>query len=338
MKAYQIGPQTGLSSLATVTRADPVPGPGEAVLKVRLIGLNNRDIQVLEGRYGAKKPEDRIPASEGLGEVVALGEGAQGIAVGDRAVFAHFATWLDGPFAMSAFGTDIGLTHDGWLAEYVKVPASALVRVPDALSDEQAAPLASAAVTAWNAVVSVGQVKAGDLVLALGTGGVAIWALQIAKAHGAQVAITSSSDTKLELARTLGADFTVNYSTHPDWPAELLRQTGGRGADIITETGGHVSLAQSINAAGVNARIVLIAVGPAPEGPLPNYGAIIGKNIVIKGIAEGSRAMLADLLTCIANNGIQPVVDRVFSFDEAAAAYAYLKSGVHVGKVMIKMS
>jgi NADPH:quinone reductase-like Zn-dependent oxidoreductase len=336
VKAYQIGAQDGISALTEVTRPDPVAGPGEAVLKVRLVGLNNRDVQVIEGRYGAKKSAERVPLSEGVGEVVALGDGATGIAVGDRAVFAHFATWIDGPFAMSAFGHDVGITHDGWLAEYVKVPAAALVRVPEGLSDEQAAPLASAAVTAWNAVVAVGQVKSGDLVLALGTGGVAIWTLQIAKAHGAQVAITSSSNEKLELARKLGADFTVNYAEHPDWAAELLRQTGGRGADIIAETGGQGTLPLSINAAAANGRIVLIAVGAA-DGPLPNYGGIIGKNLVIKGITEGSRAMLAGLVDCIAANGIQPVIDRTFAFDEAREAYAYLKSGGHVGKVLIKL-
>lgn len=336
MKAYEIGAQDGISALTEVTRPDPVAGPGEAVLKVRLIGLNNRDVQVIEGRYGAKKAAERVPTSEGVGEVVALGEGAAGIEVGDRAVFAHFATWIDGSFAMSAFGHDVGITHDGWLAEYVKVPASALVRVPDGMSDEQAAPLASAAVTAWNAVVAVGQVKPGDLVLALGTGGVAIWTLQIAKAHGAQVAITSSSDEKLDLARKLGADFTVNYAQHPDWAAELLRQTGGRGADIIAETGGQGTLPLSINAAAANGRVVLIAVGSA-DGPLPNYGGIIGKNLVIKGITEGSRAMLAGLVDCIAANGIQPVIDRTFPFDQAREAYAYLKSGGHVGKVLIKL-
>ncbi|MEJ6009822.1 NAD(P)-dependent alcohol dehydrogenase [Novosphingobium aquae] len=336
MKAYEIGAQDGISALTEVTRPDPVAGPGEAVLKVRLVGLNNRDVQVIEGRYGAKKAPERVPLSEGVGEVVALGEGATGIAVGDRAVFAHFATWIDGPFAMSAFGHDVGITHDGWLADYVKVPAAALVSVPEGLSDEQAAPLASAAVTAWNAIVAVGQVKPGDLVLALGTGGVAIWTLQIAKAHGAQVAITSSSDEKLELARKLGADFTINYAEHPDWAAELLRQTGGRGADIIAETGGQGTLPLSINAAAANGRVVLIAVGSA-DGPLPNYGGIIGKNLAIKGITEGSRAMLAGLVDCIAANGIQPVVDRTFGFDDAREAYAYLKSGGHVGKVLIKL-
>lgn len=335
MKAYQLGAQEGISSLTSVTRPDPVAGPGEAVLKVRYACLNNRDIQILEGRYGAKKAQDRVPFSEGMGEVIALGEGATGIAVGDRAVFPHFYKWQDGPFDLAHFGADVGITIDGWAAEYIKVPASALVRVPDALTDEQAAPLASATVTAWNAIVEVGKVKAGDLVLALGTGGVAMAALQIAKANGALIAITSSSDSKLARAQKLGADFTVNYTEYPDWVAELLRQTGGRGADIVVETGGQHTLPQSINAAAVEGRIVLVGVG-AGEGPLPNYGAIIGKNLTIRGIASGSRGMMFRLLRAMQATGFAPVIDRVFDFDEAAAACEYLKSGSHLGKVMIK--
>ena len=205
------------------------------------------------------------------------------------------------------------------------------------MTDEQAAPLSASALTAWHAVVEVGQVKAGDLVLALGTGGVAIWALKIAKAAGARVAITSSSDEKLELARKLGADILINYSTHPDWEAELLKQTGGAGADIVIETGGQGTLARSIGAAAVNGRIVLIAVGSA-DAPLPNYGTIIGKNLVIKGIAAGSRAMLANLVRAVEANGIVPEIDRVFGFDEAPQALEYLKAASHVGKVMIKVS
>ena len=336
MKAYQLGPQNGLESLTLVERAMPVAGPGEAILKVRYVCLNNRDLQILEGRYGAKKAEDRIPFSEGLGEVVSLGEGVTGIAVGDRAILAHFVSWIDGPFEMRHFGADLGTTLDGWMAEYVKVPAAALVKVPDSLSDEAAAPLAAATLTAWHAVVEVGQVRAGDLVVALGTGGVAMAALQIAKANGAFVAITSSSDEKLEQARALGADYGINYSTHPDWAAELHRQTGGRGADIVVETGGQNTLPQSINACAVNARIVIIGV-TGSDGPLPNYGSIIGKNITLKGIAEGSRAMLARLVRAMEATGFAPVIDRTFAFDEALEACRYLKSGAHLGKVLIKV-
>ncbi|WP_439533978.1 zinc-dependent alcohol dehydrogenase family protein [Polymorphobacter sp.] len=337
MKAYQIGPQTGLDGLTPVTRDALVPGPGEVILKVLEICLNHRDLGVLEGTYGPRKPEDRIPVSEGVGEVMAIGDGVQGLAIGDRVVGPHFVTWLDGAFSPAAFGHDVGITHDGWLAEQVRVPAAALVKLPDSVSNEQAAPLASSALTAWHAVVEVGQVRAGDLVLALGTGGVSIFALQIAKMHGARVAITSSSDEKLALARSLGADIAINYRTTPDWAAEVTRQGGG--ADIVLETGGQSTLAQSINASAANGRIVIIGflAGSAPEG-LPNYGSIIGKNLVLKGIAEGSRAMLARLVKAVAANGMTPVIDRRFSFDEAPAAYAYLKSAGHVGKVLIKVA
>lgn len=339
MKAYQIGPQTGLDSLSPTERPDPVPGPGEAVIEVRLAALNHRDMLVLKGAYGARRPETRIPLSEGVGEVVALGDGASVPAVGTRVVFAHFVSWLGGTFAPSAFAHDIGITHDGWLAHLLVVPAAALVAVPDALSDEQAAPLASSALTAWNAINEVGRVKAGDTVLALGTGGVSVAALQLAKAAGARVAITSSSDAKLDLARSLGADIAINYRTTPDWPAELARATGGAGADIVVETGGQATLSQSISAAAVNGRIVIIgALAGATGGGLPNYGSIIGKGLTLRGIAEGSRAMLERLVGAVAENGIEPVIARTFGFDQAPEAYRYLESGSHVGKVLIRVA
>jgi len=339
VKAYQIGPQTGLESLTSVTRPAPLPGPGEAVLKVLYVCLNHRDLNVLAGTYGARRPEDRIPVSEGVGEVVAVGEGVMNVKPGDRVICPHFVTWLDGDFSPAAFGTDIGITHDGWLAEQVRIPAAALIKVPDGVSDIQAAPLASSALTAWHALVEVGKIKAGDLVLALGTGGVSIFALQIAKMHGARVAITSSSDEKLALARSLGADITINYNTTPDWAAALSAANSGAGADIIVETGGQSTLSQSIAAAAPNARLAIIGFLAGTDSPgLPNYGSIIGKNLTLRGIAEGSRAMLTRLLSAVAANGLQPVIDKTFSFDEAPQAYRYLKSGSHVGKVLIKVA
>jgi len=194
VKAYVLGTQEGISSLTLTERPDPVAGPGEAVLKVRLACLNNRDIQILEGRYGAKKAEDRIPLAEGLGEVVSVGDGVTQVAVGDRAVCPHFVAWHDGPFDMSYFGKDLGTFTDGWAAEYIKVPAGALVKVPESLTDEAAAPLAAATLTAWHAVSVIGEVKAGDLVLALGTGGVSMAALQIAKANGVRMITWAQPD------------------------------------------------------------------------------------------------------------------------------------------------
>jgi NADPH:quinone reductase-like Zn-dependent oxidoreductase len=272
-----------------------------------------------------------------MGEVVALGAGVAGLDVGDRVICGHFMTWLSGPFSPAVFAADLGVTHDGWLAEQIRVPAAALVRVPKSLADSQAAPLCAAGLTAWNALVEFGQVKAGTWVLALGTGGVAIFALQIAKLHGARVVITSSSDEKLALARRLGADATINYRTTPDWPAAVTEATGG-GANIVVETGGQATLSQSIAAAAANGRIAIIGAlaGAATQG-MANFGTLIGKNLTLKGIAAGSRAMLADLVAAADANGLEPVIDATFPFEQAAEAYARLESAKHVGKVMITL-
>ncbi len=337
MKAYEIGPQDGLGSLRLKERSNLSPGPGQAVLRVIAVALNHRDILVLQGAYGPRRPETRVPVSDGIGEVIAVGDGVTAIRIGDRATCAHFASWTGGAFAMSAFAHDLGISHDGWLAEQIVVPAAALIRIPDALTDEQVVALPAAGVTAWNALVEFAKICAGETVLTLGTGGVSIFALQIAKLSGARVAITSSSDEKLDKARKLGADITINYRTAPDWPAALLAQTGGAGADVVVETGGFASLGQSIAAASTNARIALIgALGGPPSTGLPNFSTIIGKNLTLRGITEGSREMLAALLRAVEAGGLRPVIDRVFSFDKAAHAYAYLKSGEHLGKVMIR--
>ncbi|HEX7855660.1 MAG TPA: NAD(P)-dependent alcohol dehydrogenase [Sphingobium sp.] len=336
MKAFQIGEQNGIEALSATTRPDPVAAPGQAIVAPRLVSLNNRDVQIIRGVYGAKKPAERIPVSEGVGEVVAVGEGVTSVKPGDRVISNHFVNWAGGDFGYHAFGHDIGVTHDGWLAEKLVIPAASLIRVPDSIADKDAAALTSAGLTAWNAVVEVGKVKAGDTVLCLGTGGVAIFALQIAKANGARVVITSSSDEKLELARTLGADITVNYRTHPEWAAEVMAQTGNVGADIVVETGGQGTLGQSIAAAAVLGRIVIIGVTAGQGMAIDNYGTIIGKNLTVRGIANGSREMLARLVRAVDANRIETVVNKTFAFDQSPEAYAYLAAAEHVGKIMIQ--
>jgi NADPH:quinone reductase-like Zn-dependent oxidoreductase len=339
MKAYQIGEQQSLLDLALVERPALVCGPGQARVKVEAVCLNHRDLKILTGAYGPRKPADRVPCSDGVGVVIAVGEGVTQVQVGDRVTCGHFVTWLDGAFSPSAFSIDLGVTADGWLAEEVLVPAAALVKAPPGLGVRQVAPLPSAGLTAWNAIVEVGRIKAGDLVLALGTGGVAIFALQLAKLHGAQVAITSSSDAKLEKARTMGADFTVNYRSNPDWAAALMTATGGRGADIILETGGGETLSQSIAAAAPNARIALIgSLSGSFIGDIPNFSSMIGKNLILRGIAAGNRKMLVDLVSAARANNLAPPIDHVFSYDEAPEAFAYLKSGNHFGKIMIDLT
>ncbi|AYO93799.1 zinc-dependent alcohol dehydrogenase family protein [Xanthomonas axonopodis] len=335
MKAFQIGNQTGLDSLVAVQMPEPVAGPGEVIVAPRLVGLINRDLQILKGTYGGKLAPTRVPVAEGVGIVTSVGAGVGQVAPGDRVVSGHFPTWLEGRFDAEMFAHDLGVTHDGWLAEKVSLPASALIKVPASLEDEDVAALASAAVTAWNALVDVARIKAGDLVLCLGTGGVSMAALQLAKLHGARVAITSSSDDKLELARRLGADITVNYRTHPDW-AEAVVQLSGGGADVIIETGGQDTLGQSIKAAA-NATIVVIGVTPGASSPIPDYVALIRKNVTIRGIANGSRAMFVDLLRAIEQHRIKTLHSKTFRFDEAPQALDYFAKAQHVGKVLIRL-
>jgi NADPH:quinone reductase-like Zn-dependent oxidoreductase len=213
--------------------------------------------------------------------------------------------------------------------------------VPDGLSDEQAAVLPAAGVTAWHALVRLGRVQAGQLVLTLGTGGASILMLQLARMQGARVAITSSSDRKLAQMRELGADITVNYRSHPQWAAEVMKASSGAGADIVLETGGLDTMNQSIDAAAVNGRIVLIGGLSAPGSGVPsvtNALAWVVKNLSIAGITSGSRAMLAELVRAVAARGLDPVIHRTFAFDDAASAYACLHSGEHIGKIAIRVS
>lgn len=343
MKAYEIGAQQGLASLRQVERPDPVAGAGQVLLRVRLAALNHRDLLALAGRYGPRRPETRVPLSDGVGEVLALGPGVEGVAVGQRVICPHFTGWTDGAWSPAHLGHDLGISQDGWLAERIAVPAAALVPVPDALTDEQAVVLPAAGTTVWHALVRLGRVQAGDLVLTLGTGGASLLMLQLARLHGARVAITSSSEAKLARMRELGADITVNYRTHPAWGAEVMKASGGAGADIVLETGGLESMNHSIDAAAVGGRIVLIGGLAAPDSGLPAVTNSLGwvvKNLQIAGITSGSRAMLAELVRAVACAGaaFDPVIHRCYAFDEAAAAYACLQSGEHIGKVAIRVS
>lgn len=336
MKIFQVGERNGLEALVAADKADPTAMPGQAIVAPRLVTLISRDLQFLRGTYGDQQPADRVPVSEGVGEVISVGEGVTQVKPGDRVVCGHFCSWIEGAFRPDIFDIDVGITRDGWLAEKVSLPADALIRVPETLSNKDVAGLASAGLTAWNALLGMCSIKAGDLVLCLGTGGVALAAMKIAKAHGARVAITSSSDEKLSVARGLGADITVNYRSHPDWAAEFLRLTGNKGADIIMETGGQDTLAQSMAAAAINGQIVIVGVSPGSTPAVSDYVSFIRKNITIRGIANGNRAMFADLLKATDAAKIETVVSKTFAFNEAPEAFAYFAAAQHVGRVMIE--
>lgn len=337
MKAWEIGTISGIDGMRLSERADLSPGPGEVLVNVTAAGLNFRDLMVLEGRYGAPKPPERIPLADGVGCIAALGEGVTGWMIGDRVIAPHFVNWIDGPYSLAVFAADLGSSADGWLAEQIVLPAAALVPVPATMSDLGAATVSVVAATVWHAMVAFGQIQRGELVLAQGTGGVSVFALQLAKALGAQVAITSSSDAKLARCREMGADFTVNYRQRPDWAAALLEQTGGRGADVVVDTLGFDALGETVAACAVNARIGTVgALSGTPQAQAGvSQGMLIARNIAIKGIASGSRAMLAEALAVIARAGVEPVVDATFAFADAQDGYRHLAAGAHLGKIAI---
>lgn len=338
MRAFQIGTQQGIGSLSLIERTAPTPGAGEVVVEMRAAALNHRDLDILSGRYGGRKPAERVPVGDGAGVVVDIGPGVTAVQRGERVTAPHFTLWTDGDYDPAIFAADAGNTRDGWLAERIVLPASSLVRIPESLSFESAAALGAAGITAWAVLETLGRIKAGDTVLTLGTGGVAILALQIAKMCGARVAITSSSDDKLALCRKLGADITVNYRKQPAWHEAVRAANGGRGVDIVVETVGASSLSQSLAACAPNARVGLLGAlgGPAPAPP--NLGPLILNNVILKGITSGSRRNLEDLLRASVANGLTPHIDRVFAFDESAQALSYLATGEHVGKIVIRRS
>lgn len=333
MKAWEIGDQKGLDSLRMVERPNPVAGYGEAVVAVEACALNHRDLMVMRGGYGGPKPETRIPLGDGAGEVIAVGEGVTNVKLGDKVCATHFTGWVDGAFKPSYFGNDLGSTADGTLAERIVVPAHCLAKTPSNMTAEECATLPITGATVWSSVHAFSQIKAGETVLMLGTGGVSVFALQVAKMFGCRAVITSSSDEKLERMKALGADITVNYRSNPDWEKEVKDKTGG--VDIVVETGGTATLGKSMAACAPNARIGLIgALGGRGE---PNLGTLLLNNLTLKGITSGSRTMLEECIAAIEVNGIDPVIDKVFAFDDALEAYKYLDSGAHIGKVVIKL-
>ncbi len=335
MRAYEIQ-SFGFEGLKLVERPDPTPGHGQVLLKMRAWSLNYRDLMVAKGQYNPKLKMPAVPLSDGVGEVVALGEGVSRVKVGDRVAGAFMTKWVAGEIteekARSALG---GGGPAGMLAELVTISEEGVVHVPEHLSDEEAATLPCAAVTAWHALVGEGRLKAGDTVLAQGTGGVSIFALQFAHMHGARVIITSSRDEKLAKALKLGASDGINYNTTPKWDERARELTAGVGVDYVIEVGGAGTLTQSMKAIKPGGQISLIGVltgGAGQINPLP----ILMRNIRVQGIFVGSREMFEAMNRAIAQNKMRPVVDRVFSFEKATEAYQYMESGAHFGKVVVK--
>jgi NADPH:quinone reductase-like Zn-dependent oxidoreductase len=336
MRAYQFKKTTGIDDLMEVDLPMPKPGHRQVLVKVRACSLNFRDLAIAIGRYRMPTKPDLVPLSDGSGEVVEVGPGVLRVKAGDRVAGVFHQRWPGGEptpeSSMSALGGNI----DGMLAQYVVLEEDGVVKLPNHLSFEEGATLPCAGVTAWHAVVVHGKTIAGDTVLVQGTGGVSIFALQFAKLLGAQVVATSSSDAKLERAKKIGAAFGINYKTTPDWDKAAVEWTGGRGVDQVVEVGGAGTLAKSLGAIRSGGRVSMIGVLTAPAGDF-NPMLIMGKRANVQGISVGSTQMFEAMNRAIAANAMKPVIDKVFAFSDAGAAYKHLQSAAHFGKVVIRV-
>jgi NADPH:quinone reductase-like Zn-dependent oxidoreductase len=337
MRVYEVKKgATTLDGLRQAERPVPEPGPHQVLIQVRATSINYRDHMVVMGRYfGGAVDRDTIPLSDGAGEVVSTGPGVTRFKPGDRVAGTFFQVWVEGP--RTRLSPALGVPLDGTLAEYVVLHEDGVVAIPPSLSFEEAATLPCAGVTAWNALMVTGnRVKPGDTVLCLGTGGVSTHAMQFARAAGATVIITSSSDEKLERARKLGASAGINYKTHPDWHKGVAALTAGRGVDHVIEVGGIGTLAKSYESIGFGGKIALIGFLGGPAGEQNPYG-IMMKGGSLHGIGVGSTAMFEDMNRAIEVNRIKPVVDKVFPFEDAPEAFRQMGAGNFFGKVVIQV-
>ncbi|WP_207761929.1 zinc-dependent alcohol dehydrogenase family protein [Arboricoccus pini] len=304
------------------------PGAGQIAIDIKAASLNYRDL-IIAKRFG-----DIVPMSDGAGVVTAIGEGVKGFAIGDRVVIGFMPGWVEGAFSPAKKATSLGGPGmDGVLTERLVVAATGAVPIPDAMSFNEAATLPCAGVTAWSALFERRPVQPGETVLLLGTGGVSIFALQLAKMAGARVIMISSSTAKSERARALGADEVINYRTCESWEKEVLRLTGGIGVDLAVDVVGPATLSRTLEATRFDGRISLMGVISGFDGPV-NTGAILEKRITLQGIYVGPVAMLRSLVA----TGIKPQVDQVFGFEDAEAAYEALQGAGHFGKLVIEVA
>lgn len=334
MRLARLSAPGGLRNLRLVNEDQPKPGPGQLLVRIRANSLNAHDDMVVTGKIPCA--DGRVPMTDGAGEVISIGEGADEFKVGDSVVSTFWPYWLGGEMTLATRREIPGETIDGYAREYVCMPAHAFTNAPAGYTHVEAATLPCAGVTAWRALVVRGQVKPGDDVLILGTGGVSIFALQFAKTAGARVIATSSSDEKLEKLKRLGADAVINYKAEPDWGQKAKNLTDGRGVDHVIEVGGPVTLTQSIAACRTGGHIALIGVltGFAGEVAIP---ALFSNQIRISGIMVGSRTDQGDMIRAITANRLKPVIDRRYPLQDIASAFEYFESQKHFGKVCVEL-
>ncbi len=334
MKAIEIRDKFGVDSLKLVERPDPLPRSGQVVLKMKAFSINYRDLLVVNGVGRWKPPLQRVPLSDGVGTVTATGAGVSRVKVGDRVAPIFYPKWLEGRVASEKMGQALGgAAADGVLAEYTLFDEASLVHVPAHLTDEEAATLPCAGVTAWSALNTFGDIRPGDSVVVLGTGGVSIFALQFASILGARVIVTSSSDQKLARAKELGAAAVVNYKAKPDWPRAVVELTDGVGADYVVDTVGGLKEAIAAVRPGGAVAFVGLLLGMTSEVDLV---AFMGKCARVQAVDVGSRAMFEAMNKAIEFHKMHPVVDRVFGFNELGEALKYLSEARHFGKVCLR--
>ena len=334
MKAVQIE-RFGIDELAFNEIDRPTPIAGEVLVRMRASSLNYRDLMMVEGTYNSRLKLPLVPFSDGAGEVVEVGEGVSRWKVGDRVCPIFMQGWVDGELDYSKSKSTLGGDLDGCLRQYAAFNEAGLVRIPDHLSFEEAACLPCAGVTAWNALMVSGGLQKGDTVLCQGTGGVSLFALQFAKAAGAEVTITSSSNDKLERAKGLGADHVINYREREDWDTVALELTNKRGVDHVVEIGGPGTLQRSMRAVKTGGHIAVIGV-VAGKGEFTNV-PIFMKALKLIGVFVGSRVMFEDMNRFVTDKSIRPVVDSTFEFDQVRDALELMKSGGHFGKILVRI-
>lgn len=336
MKAYRIPHGAKIDGLQLEDIVERPLDPYEVRVRVRAVSLNYRDLMVAEGAYPVHPDHPVIPCSDGAGDVIAVGSMVTRVKPGDRVMATFFPHWLEGRVTQAKLASSLGGDVDGMLAEAVTLHENTLVKIPEQLSYVEASTLPCAATTAWNAIFESSNVQPGDTVLLLGTGGVSILGLQMAKAAGLRAIITSSSDEKLERARALGADETINYRSHSEWQDEVLRKTDGKGVNVVLEVGGQGTINRSVDSTAAGGTVAVIGGVSGFGGEINPTSLLFGAKRMA-GIFVGSRAMLEQTAKFFAGAGIKPVVDRVFPFTEAKEAYRHLESGAHFGKVVIEL-
>jgi NADPH:quinone reductase-like Zn-dependent oxidoreductase len=334
MRLARLRAPGGLENIELAEADPPKPGPGELLVRIRACSLNFHDDWVMLGKIPFA--DGRIPMSDGAGEVIAVGDGVDEFKVTDSVVSTFWPFWQGGEMTPSTRRDIPGESVDGYAREYACMPAHAFTKAPAGCTHAEAATLPCAGVTAWRGLVACGRVKPGDTVLILGTGGVSLFALQFAKAAGARVIATSSSEEKLEKLERLGADAVINYKAVADWGRKAKELTDGRGVDHVIEVGGPATLTQSIAACRTGGHIALVGVltGFAAEVSIP---ALFSNQIRISGISVGSRADQEDMIRAITANHLKPVVDRRFPLQEIVPAFKHYESQKHFGKVCLEL-